>query len=102
MVKEARLDTAHPSFRLAVPEAGWRTATCLCWSQEQRCETRTLQGEKAGYLSKFSPGLLFLHSSMCNQVVEDLSCKTETQKERQRELEDDKEFYRLSETENDE
>lgn len=32
----------------------------------QRCETRALQGDKAGYLSKFSPGLFFLHSSMCN------------------------------------
>lgn len=84
MGKEAGFDIRHPSSDnrdVAVPEAGQRTATCLRQSREQRCETRTLQGEKAGYLSKFSPGLFFLHSSMCNQVVEDLSCTREKKRE---------------------
>ena len=27
------------------------------------------------YLSKFSPGLFFLHSSVCYEVVEHLSCE---------------------------
>lgn len=84
MGREAGLDVSHQSSDngdVAVPEAGQRTVTCLRQSREQRCETRTLQGEKAGYLSKFSPGLFFLHSSMCNQVVKDLSCKTDTEKQ---------------------
>lgn len=50
-------------------------------SGEQRCETGALQRGKAGYLSKFSPGLFFLHSSMCNQVVEDFSCKRHRERE---------------------
>lgn len=77
---EAGLDVCHRSLR----DRGRRTVACLLQSREQRCETRTLQGEKAGYLSKFSSGLFFLHSSMCNQVVEHLSCKKK-KKERRRE-----------------
>lgn len=49
-------------------------------SWEQRCETRALQ---AGYLSKFSPGLFFFHSAVSDQVVEDFSCRTETQRKRE-------------------
>ena len=48
--------------------------------------------ERWVYLSKFSPGLLFLHSSMCNQVVEDLSCeKRERGRESKGQREADKE-----------
>lgn len=69
--QETRLDTSPPSAERDGAEDG----------REQRCETRAVQGENAGYLSKFSPGLFFFHSSMCDQVVEDLSCRRKAEKQ---------------------
>lgn len=46
-------------------------------TEPKTSESRGVKPERCGYLSKFSPGLLFFHSSVSHQVVEDFACKRE-------------------------